>query len=417
MASQLETAQRLQDWYSKPADERLAINEALRQADKEKWEQTRLAKIAKANSDEPVIRRGLVRSELREVPKTEWMIDGLLPRNVVGVLAGRNSTFKTFLALDMALCIATGTPFHGREGGCSPVLFLAAEGDLEDLDDRITAWEEANEVTVDDEMFTVWSEAVDMFAPGKAFKELLEDVEERASLVVVDTLRAVSGEADENSSQMGRVINNLQRIKQATGGGSVIVIHHTTANDSKVRGATLIEDDTDVMLRTRLSEREDMILLVDRNRKGPRGLEVGFRPVPVGYSLVLEGGATITEPEGSREAAVDRADSATSEPTEATTSGRDTTPDLTVLDLLKPRAAKAIARNEHQQKMLAALISFDRPATVKETWARSGIDMTKAKQSTVYYAMEAMAKKGLVAKEQVKGEPEATYSVIKGVLR
>jgi hypothetical protein len=66
-------------------------------------------------------------------------------------------------------------------------------------------------------------------------------------LVLIDTLRRVSGGANENTSEMGVVVDDVTRIREATYGGSVLVIAHTDKQDNDTRGASLLEDDSDIV--------------------------------------------------------------------------------------------------------------------------------------------------------------------------
>ena len=55
------------------------------------------------------------------------LVDGLLQRSGLSVIYGPTGSRKTFLALDIALSIARGVPWCGRDTEVGPVLYLAAE--------------------------------------------------------------------------------------------------------------------------------------------------------------------------------------------------------------------------------------------------------------------------------------------------
>jgi hypothetical protein len=108
-----------------------------------------------AGEEQPTLRKKYdavyhSRSGLANLPKGEPLIDGVLHQREYHVLCGRDSTYKSFLALDWALSIATGTPWNGREVSSGMVLYIAGEG-VGGLDDRITAWESHHEVAVPEE--------------------------------------------------------------------------------------------------------------------------------------------------------------------------------------------------------------------------------------------------------------------------
>src|SRR5688500_12305473 len=65
--------------------------------------------------------------EMRLVEAPGWLIEGLLPSESVAMLFGVEGTHKSFIAIDMALSVAGGVPFHGRRVDAGQVVFVAAE--------------------------------------------------------------------------------------------------------------------------------------------------------------------------------------------------------------------------------------------------------------------------------------------------
>jgi len=61
-----------------------------------------------------------------------WLIEGMLPEGYLVLLASPPKSGKTCLATAMALAIATGTPFAGRETKQGAVLWLSAEENPEE---------------------------------------------------------------------------------------------------------------------------------------------------------------------------------------------------------------------------------------------------------------------------------------------
>ena len=51
-----------------------------------------------------------------------------MPKDDLVVLFGASGTFKSFLAIDMALHIAHGLPWLGRKTAAGSVVYVAAEG-------------------------------------------------------------------------------------------------------------------------------------------------------------------------------------------------------------------------------------------------------------------------------------------------
>lgn len=228
-------------------------------------------------------------TELAQLPHPEPLIEGVLDRHVYAVLRGRDSTYKTFAALAWALSLATGTPWEGRRAERVNVLYIAAEGAY-GIHKRVQAWEEHTGVTVPPGAFTVLPRGLNLHS-GVELPALLDVIRKRrVGLVVVDTLRRVSGAADGNGSDMGAVVDNLDEIRRATADGSVLVVAHTGKSDSDTRGFSGVEDDADTVWHA-ARDRDDqtVALTLVKAKDGPDGARVTLRPLPVAASVVLVG--------------------------------------------------------------------------------------------------------------------------------
>jgi hypothetical protein len=230
----------------------------------------------------------LDRAGLLDLPAPEPLIERVLPRHAYVILRGRDHSFKSFVAIDWALCLATGKAWQTHAVEPVRVLYIAGEG-AHGLRARVDAWEYAWGHNVPPHMLTVRRTALDMHQPGPAYTHLLDHVASGSyGLVVVDTLRRVSGAADGNGSEMGLVVDNLDRIKQATDNGTVLAVAHTDKGDHDTRGYSGIEDDADVVWA---AKRDDMLLSLEltKMKDGPDGSTVHLQAQRTLNSLVLSG--------------------------------------------------------------------------------------------------------------------------------
>ncbi len=69
-----------------------------------------------------------------------WRIERWLPESGLVVIFGPSNAFKSFIAIDMALCIANGMPWHGHRIAQGPVLYLALEGGAGVVRQRVPGW-------------------------------------------------------------------------------------------------------------------------------------------------------------------------------------------------------------------------------------------------------------------------------------
>jgi len=236
----------------------------------------------------------LARSKLDDLPRGEPLISGVIDRHALLVVAGRDDTFKSFLVLDWLCCLATGkdwllgcqTPERQR------VLYVVGEGAW-GLGARIRAWEAAYSRKVDDAWLTVRRAPVNLFRQGEDLTDLLARIKaERYAVVVLDTLQRMSAGADLNLPRDATlVIESLDAIRQATPSGSVGYVAHTGKSDLDVRGASVLEDDADIVWRLKRDEGDsDVTAELAKRKDGPSGLLVKLRARSVqgAGSLVLE---------------------------------------------------------------------------------------------------------------------------------
>ena len=247
--------------------------------------------------------------ELMDVEDGEMLVEGFVPANAVGLVIGRGGGGKTFTALDIGLSVLDPSVSHWRlaSGYAEPevgeistsgkVYFLAGEG-FRGLKWRVKSWLAFN--GYDDPPgwlsdLTVRSTVPDMFMADLDFELLLEEVKrDRPRLIIIDTLQKAAGSADQNSaSEMGLVHSRLAQLKEASDGGSVMLIAHTDKNDVSTRGSSSIEDDADFVLHVRDGANGGKELEVTKMRDGEAPGPLPFHLAAVGRSAVVSATAEV----------------------------------------------------------------------------------------------------------------------------
>lgn len=244
--------------------------------------------VERVGSDGKLDSEFLTADQLDELEPPEPLITDVLSRHTYGVLRGRDASFKSFVALDWALCLASGTPWQGKAVDRVKVLYVAAEG-AHGIAQRVRAWEAAHDIKLDPDWFVIRKSAVNVFRAGEDYAHLLDHVERGGyGLVVVDTLRRVSGGANGNDTDMGVVVDNLDRIKRATNDGTVLVVAHTDKGDNDTRGFSGIEDDADIVWSAKREANTDEVTIVcEKFKDGPDGHRFDLRARTHGDSLVM----------------------------------------------------------------------------------------------------------------------------------
>lgn len=198
--------------------------------------------------------------ELLAAPQpVRWLVRGLLERDTLALLFGDPAAGKSFAALDLAACVATGAAFHGRPVEAGPVVYLAGEGHA-GIARRLLAWSIVRRVPLDRAPLFVSTTALrlpeDAGTLLGAVDAAVAALEAAPVLVVVDTVaRHLSG--DENDArEAGAFVGALDALRAHCTGATVLAVHHSGHGDkSRSRGSSAFRGAVDTELRAERVER------------------------------------------------------------------------------------------------------------------------------------------------------------------
>ena len=215
--------------------------------------------------------------EVAMQPPGEWLIKYVLPEADLVVLYGASGSGKTFVALDMAFCVAQGLPWRGHKAKQGKVIIIAAEG-AGGLGKRAKAYAKRHNINLQDVDIHVISAAPDML-DGEDIAEVLAEIKSHGdvALVIVDTLAQVTPGANENAGEdMGRALANLRLIREAAG-ATVMVVHHAGKDLSKgSRGWSGIKAAADAQIEVVRHENGQREIHLEKMKDGEDGLRFGF---------------------------------------------------------------------------------------------------------------------------------------------
>ena len=178
---------------------------------------------------------------ITNVPEPEPLVPGWLFRRSFAALSAPPKTGKTFIALDLALALATGTRWVGgnipRQGR---VLYIIGEG-VSGVGQRVRAWKQEHPNASANGWIDFVPTAVQLKEREQAHLLLELAAARDYDLIVIDTLARASVGAEENSAkEMGQIIAVLDKLKEVSG-ACVLVVHHTGKDASRgLRGSSAI---------------------------------------------------------------------------------------------------------------------------------------------------------------------------------
>lgn len=177
---------------------------------------------------------------LKSTPPLIWAIDGLIEARTYGNIFGDSNVGKSFMAVDMACCLASGIDWRGRKVDQGRVLYISGEGHT-GIARRIHGWLQYNRPDRWDFPLSV-SERNLALTTEEGLQELYEEVAfhhangEQIKYLFLDTLSRVFTGVEQND-QMGmqRIVEILDKMRRDIG-CTTFVIHHSAkdkSNDSK----------------------------------------------------------------------------------------------------------------------------------------------------------------------------------------
>jgi hypothetical protein len=241
-------------------------------------------------------------------PPTPWLIKNILPETGAALIAGQWGTYKTTVALDIAVSVMTSKPFVDRfavkrKGG---VAYFAVEG-FGGLASRLTAIARTRDSTAalpfayrrDCPALTA-ANALDLLTAmtKSAADEIQDKFNLPTALVLIDTVVSAAGYSkageDNDAAIAQRIMSVLSNLSQRIGALAVGIDHFGKVTDTGTRGSSAKEGHADAVLAL-LADREingtitNTGLAVRKLREGQPGLEIPFTPKTVEIGTDADG--------------------------------------------------------------------------------------------------------------------------------
>jgi RecA/RadA recombinase len=208
----------------------------------------------------------------------EWIVKNIMPKADIGIIFGASGSGKTFVALDLAMAIARGEPWHGhRVPQARSVLYIAAEGSG-GIGKRIDAYCRRNGLSAADVALSVM-----YAAPNFMNKDDIADVLRAIvaaggfDVIIVDTFAQVTPGANENAAEdMGTALANTRALCDATD-AMVALVHHAGKDASKgSRGWSGLKAAADVQIEILRHDNGVREIHLEKLKDGEDGLRWAF---------------------------------------------------------------------------------------------------------------------------------------------
>jgi len=241
------------------------------------------------------VKKMFTRVDQLQMTTPKWLVDGMIEEDALSMVFGASGSGKTFLALDVALSVAAGISYHGRDVSGGTVIFVAGEGHS-GFARRVAAWKKARGVSLDGVPFfksntTVLLNDEDKGEPLLA--ELREIAEEAGTpkMIVLDTLdRTIMGD-DSNGEDISLYLNVCDKLREEFN-CTVMIVHHVGhQNTERARGSTRLRGRLDCEYRVESWGDNKLVLTATKMKDAEEPEPMSF--MKVSYELeTADGGFT-----------------------------------------------------------------------------------------------------------------------------
>jgi hypothetical protein len=225
----------------------------------------------------------------KDYPEAHDLVEGLLPDEGYGAIIASEKVGKSLLAMQLTLCVATGTMFMGRRVRKAPALYIEEEGSERKARERLHRQvQKFDGMALGSPAYFVHGQQLrlDSQRDLDALDSLI--LETAAKLVILGPLAQVSELSDENAatemSKVNRILTALAKRHHCV----VLLIHHRRKDDeyrsirsffSTTRGSNALMAAIDVAigLDRDVEQSEGKFLVLHRDGS----------PIKEGYSLDL----------------------------------------------------------------------------------------------------------------------------------
>ncbi len=216
-------------------------------------------------------------SELDNLQPPAWLIDGVITEHGLSMIWGRSGSLKSFVALDMGLCIATGHEWHGRPVKQGRVVYLAAEG-AHGLGGRAIGWTKSK--GLDAPKFQLIPHGLTLTKDDDlaALIGAITADPESIAFIPIDTLSRTFGGGNPNQpSDMNLFVTAADRLKEATGAHVMIVHHGGKDTDKNELGNEGLRNASDTVIHIR--RKTETVELINEAPKGKQKDAEEFKPI------------------------------------------------------------------------------------------------------------------------------------------
>lgn len=269
---------------------------ATAEADAEYAEAVRLLELSPREATAPKRFVLMTIAEVERIPPPTFLVEDIIPDASACEIHGPPGGGKTFLTMDLALCVASGASFFGHKVRRGPVVYVIGEGQS-GLGARIRAWKAARQM-FGEVAFYVVPMPVQLLQPADVelfVSAIIDTLDGPPVLIVLDTFARCFLGGEENSARdMGMAVATVDALRRRTG-AAILLVHHTRKAGDEERGSIALRGGMDTMLSLK-GEGGRATLSCEKQKDAPEFGDIKLHLVGSGDSMVFAIPGTHTGP-------------------------------------------------------------------------------------------------------------------------
>lgn len=236
-----------------------------------------------ANATPPI--RFRAAGELQVKP-IAWLVDGYVEEDALVVMFGPPGEGKSFIALDLSCCIATGFDFHGQTVQQGAVFYIAGEGH-NGIARRLESWAKHNGTSLTGAALFVSEGATDLanatnaVRVAEAVQSLADATGKHPALIVIDTLARNFGGDENSATDVGNFVRHVDTHLRHKWNATTLIVHHSGKDGGRgARGSSALKGAADAEYEVGRNAEDKIIRLT------PRKMKDAEQPAPLAFELV-----------------------------------------------------------------------------------------------------------------------------------
>ena len=240
------------------------------------------------------------------ISRLDWLVKKIIEAGSLLMIFGDSGTFKSFIAIALAACIATGREFYGYPVKKGAVYYIAAEGSA-GIIRRFQAWSQENGESIVNAPLYRYTAAPNLVDNAEtliaALESSIEEETEPPALAIIDTWSRSLGGDDSATTESAEGLNKLDTIRMKFPGLAILIVHHTGhTNKDRARGASLLHAAVDSEFR--VEKNKDGIIILTNTKSKESELLPPMAFQPKGVNLLADKGRYLLNEDGEIETSV-----------------------------------------------------------------------------------------------------------------